>query len=93
GFGLTPDGALRTTIHCVVAIVHGADVLPFVENCFLRPVEKWNHNEQHQLIHVQSDLCLQMMATRALTLQSCQRDLMSQKWAFQSDGLLEPNNW
>ncbi|BFZ07652.1 hypothetical protein BsWGS_10691 [Bradybaena similaris] len=92
GFGISHNGTLRTTIHCVVAIEKGADVLPFVENCFLKQMQVWRHNEHQQLVHVKSDLCLQMMNSQALTLQSCVPDLISQKWLFQSEGLLEVNN-
>ncbi|XP_059147959.1 polypeptide N-acetylgalactosaminyltransferase 1-like isoform X2 [Physella acuta] len=92
GFSLTKDGKLKTTIHCVVARVEEADVLPFIENCFLDPAHHWHYTQSHQLQHTKLHLCLEVMGQGQLVLHQCDPHVRSQKWSFESAGLIEQNN-
>ncbi|GFS18670.1 polypeptide N-acetylgalactosaminyltransferase [Elysia marginata] len=89
-FSLSRSGALRTTIHCVIAKSVEADLVLFVENCFLNHPQRWTY-KKNQLVHITSGMCLHAMGQREQTipvLQPCKDDISAQKWLFESKGML-----
>ncbi|RUS84775.1 hypothetical protein EGW08_007459, partial [Elysia chlorotica] len=88
GFSLTKTGQLKTTIHCVVATSEDADLIPFIENCFLGPPQKWEYSKGH-LVHIPSGMCLHAMGAgeqQTPVLQPCREDAPAQKWIFEPRG-------
>ncbi|GFO11148.1 polypeptide n-acetylgalactosaminyltransferase [Plakobranchus ocellatus] len=87
GFSLTKPGQLKTTIHCVVAIEKDADLMPFIQNCFLQTPQAWNYTQNNQLVHSSSGMCLEAMGSdqhKIPVLQPCRKDTAAQKWVFDS---------
>ncbi|XP_005094680.1 inactive polypeptide N-acetylgalactosaminyltransferase-like protein 5 [Aplysia californica] len=89
GFALMKDGRLRTTLHCVVAKAEGADLVPYIENCFLAPPQKWAYSKHRQLVLEIPRLCLQVLSRAQLAFLPCDPAEKAQKWLFETAGILE----
>ncbi|XP_059169607.1 polypeptide N-acetylgalactosaminyltransferase 1-like [Physella acuta] len=86
GFSLTPDGLLRTTLHCVVCPEASQDATVVLEHCFSGPRDLWAYKNS-QLVHQRSGLCLDGGSQRSdknnrAVLKACDHSSRTQMWTF-----------
>ncbi|XP_064608475.1 inactive polypeptide N-acetylgalactosaminyltransferase-like protein 5 [Liolophura sinensis] len=77
-FSLKESGQFRTSLQCVVV----KETRVALEDCLLEPNHEWKHEKNGQLLHVKSNLCLDLEGENPV-MKACDPSASFQTWTFQ----------
>ncbi|KAL4227368.1 hypothetical protein ACF0H5_012811 [Mactra antiquata] len=82
-FSITRQNRFRSILQCVV--VKGTffnEKSPYLEGCFEGSTDSWLHSKPGLMKHMQSELCLELTKSQALTMNFCDEKSEWQHWTF-----------